>query len=107
MSVAETWQAPDWFTPGAEAEAGLRIVLLGGTAADERCLLRAALAAGIDCPWGHLSAASHGSPALLFELHSGLPLALYCLRALRADPHFAAMPALLSASVDQLPQLLS
>ena len=107
MSVAEAWQAPDWFTSSAEPETGLRIVLVDGTAADERCLREVARAAGIDCPWGHLSAGSRGETALLFELQSELPLALYCLRALRADPHFAAMPALLSVSLDQLPQLPS
>jgi DNA-binding response OmpR family regulator len=110
MSVAETWQAPDWFASSAAANAGLRIVIVDGTAADERCLLHAALAAGIDCPWGHWSDGKRGSTALLFELQSGLPLALHALRALRAlraDAHFAAMLALLSVSADQLAQLPS
>jgi DNA-binding winged helix-turn-helix (wHTH) protein len=107
MSVAETWQAPDWFTSSAEPEAGLRIVIVDGTAADERCLQQVARAAGLECPWGHLPAGRHGNPALLFALRSGVPLALYCLRALRADPHFASMPALLSVPPDQLPQLPS
>src|SRR5687768_3024733 len=93
MSVAETWQAPDWFASSAEADAGLRIVIVDGTAADERCLLQAARAAGIDCPWGHWSEGSRGSAALLFEQQS-VSVALRCLRALRADSHFAAMPAL-------------
>jgi DNA-binding response OmpR family regulator len=102
MSVAETWQAPDWFASSAAADASLRIVIVDGTAADERCLLQAARAAGIDCPWGHWSAGDRGSAALLFELQGSLPMALHCLRALRADPHFAAMPAILSVRADQL-----
>ena len=105
MSVAEPWQAPDWFASSAAASASLRIVIVDGTAADERCLLHAARAAGIDCPWGNWSDAKRGSTALLFELQSGLPVALHCLRALRADPHFATMPALLSIDTEQLPQL--
>jgi DNA-binding response OmpR family regulator len=104
MHVAETWHAPDWFASSGEADAGLRIVIVDGTAAQERCLLQATRAAGIDCPWGHWSEGSRGSAALLFELRS-VPAALRCLRELRADLQFAALPALCSVSLDQLPQL--
>ncbi|MEO8178086.1 MAG: winged helix-turn-helix domain-containing protein [Deltaproteobacteria bacterium] len=107
MSVVETWQAPDWFASSAAAHAGLRIVIVDGAAADERCLLHAARAAGIDCAWGHWSDGDRGRAALLFELQSGLSVALHCLRALRADPHLAALPAIVSISPEQLAQLPS
>jgi DNA-binding response OmpR family regulator len=103
MSVAEAWPAPDGFACSAEAD--LRIVIVDGSAADERCFVQAARTAGIDYPWGHWSAGSGGSTALLFELRSGLPLAVPCLRALRTDPHVATLPALVSVHPDQLTQL--
>ena len=105
MSVAESWQAPDWFTSRADSATDLRVVIVDGTAADEQQLRRVARAAGIDCPWDHWSQSDGGSPALLFELRAGFAAAVRCLRALRADRHFATMPLLCAVSAEQLPQI--
>jgi two-component system alkaline phosphatase synthesis response regulator PhoP len=105
MSVAENWQAPDWFTARAESQADLRVVIVDGTPADEQQLLRVARAAGIDCPWDHWSQTNSGSAALLLELRAEFAAAVRCLRALRADRHFAAMPLLCAVSPELLPQI--
>jgi len=105
MSVAEHWQAPDGFPSRAESDADLRIVIVAGTADDEQQLLRVTRAAGIDCPWHHWSPPHGGGPALLFEARAGWAPALAGLRALRADRHFATMPALCAVSAEQLPRI--
>ncbi|MEY4545317.1 MAG: hypothetical protein RL685_1512 [Pseudomonadota bacterium] len=101
MSVAETWESPEWFT-SSEPEPGLRIVLIDGSATDEQQLPQLVQAAGFDCPWGHWSDGRGGSAAVLFELRDQLPVAQRCLAALRADPRCARLPVLLSVPLEQL-----
>lgn len=104
MSVAETWQPPDWFCH-APGTGGLRIVIVDGTDACERQLLEAARAAGFDCAWERGSQGVAGSTALLFEPGDDLAGAARCLRALRANPQLAALPALLAVQPSQLSTL--
>ena len=101
MSVAETWESPEWFT-SSEPEPGLRIVMIDGSATDEQHLPQLVQAAGLDCPWGHWSDGRGGSAAVLFELRGQLALAQRCLAALRADPRCARLPVLLSVPLEQL-----
>lgn len=124
MNVAETWQPPDWFASPAAAEleqepaqchapgtTGLRIVMVDGTDADERCLLNATRAAGTDGPrarWseGHTSDAAPSSKvALLLEAGDDIAAAARALRALRQDAQLASWPALLAVQPAQLSQL--
>ncbi|MEY2933648.1 MAG: hypothetical protein RL033_4397 [Pseudomonadota bacterium] len=101
MSVAETWESPEWFT-SSEPEPGLRIVIIDGSASDEQHLPQLFQAAGLDYPWGHWSDGRGGSAAVLLELRDQLPLAQRCLAALRADPRCARLPVLLSVPLEQL-----
>jgi DNA-binding response OmpR family regulator len=120
MNVAETWQPPDWFAPAAAelvsaqrpapGTAGLRIIIVDGTSADEPQLLAAARAAGFDCRCEHWSEGAAGSAALLFEAGDDLAGAARCLRALRAQAQLAALPvaalpALLAVQPGQLSKL--
>jgi len=114
MNVAETWQPPDWFASPALGEpaqqhapgtAGLRIVIVDGSAADERRLLDAARAAGFDCRCDHWSEGGAGNAALLFEAGDDLAGAGRCLRSLRANAQLAALPALLAVRPGQLSKL--
>jgi DNA-binding response OmpR family regulator len=124
MNVAEVWQPPDWFASPAAmglaqepaphlASSGLRILIVDGSDDDERRLLCAANAAGLDCRWEHWSerpvaaspAALSCKAALLFDAQQDLAGAARCLRALRADAQLAALPALLAVQPGQLSQL--
>jgi DNA-binding response OmpR family regulator len=98
MSVAETW---DLDPPAGVEPAGVHIVIVDGADTDERQLLQAAAAAGIDCAWEHWSGGRAASTALLLEGRDA-ELLHRCLRELRACPHFERMPALLSVTIDQL-----
>lgn len=101
MSVAETWESPEWFT-SSEPEPGLRIVIIDGSATDEQQLPQLIQAAGLDCAWGHWSDGRGGSPAVMIELRELLPQAQRCLAALRADARSARLPVLLSVPMEQL-----
>ena len=132
MNVAEPWQPPDWFSSTAAAQptqesaqrhaagtAGLRIVLVDGSDADELQLFEAARTAGFDCSWRRWSEGSADgaavSPAtrppkaaLLFEGADDLAGAAHCLRALRAlrtSAQLAALPALIAVQPGQLSTL--
>jgi two-component system phosphate regulon response regulator PhoB len=101
MSVAETWESPEWFT-SSEPEPGLRIVIIDGSANEEQQLPQLMTAAGLDLPWGHWSDGRGGSPAVMMELREQLPQAQRCLAALRADARYARLPVLLSVPIEQL-----
>lgn len=101
MSVAETWESPEWFT-SSEPEPGLRIVIIDGSAAEEQQLPQLIQAAGLDCPLGHWSDGRGGSPAVMIELREQLPQAQRCLAALRADARYARVPVLLSVPMERL-----
>jgi DNA-binding response OmpR family regulator len=125
MNVAETWQPPDWFASPAAADlaqrhapgaAGLRIVIVDGSDADELQLLEAARTAELYCTWGRWSegsasgaaaspAARPRKAALLFEAADDLAGAARCLRALRTNTRLAALPALLAVQHGQLSTL--
>jgi DNA-binding response OmpR family regulator len=114
MNVAETWQPPDWFdSPDAAQLAqrhapgttGLRIVLVDGTADDERQLLNATRAAGIECACEHWSQGGAGSAALLFEAVVDLAGAARCSSALRQHAQLGHLPALVAVQPEQLSQL--
>ena len=101
MSVAETWESPEWFT-SSEPEPGLRLVVVDGSVSEEQQLPQLIQAAGLDCLCGHWSDGRGGSPAVLIELRDQLQQAQRCLAALRADARYASWPVLLSVPMEQL-----
>ncbi len=101
MSVAETWESPEWFT-SSEPEPGLRVVIIDGSAAEEQLLPQLIQAAGLECPCGHWSDGRGGSAAVMIELREQLAQAQRCLAALRADVRFARLPVLLAVPIEQL-----